>query len=180
MNKVIPIKDIEAIKAIKKYYKEKEKYRDLLYFIIAINTGLQLNDLLNLKIKDIKDKKVLTVKTAPRQKRNFYLNAEIRKYVKIVAGERKANDYLFISATGKHLERTALFRGFKEVCKKLKLGKKLSVSSFRKTFGWHYYQQYHDLSFIAYMYNQANVKQTMQYLGIKDKLEDRFHKEFKL
>lgn len=180
MNKVLPIKDIETIKAIKKYYKEKEKYRDLLFFVLSINTALQVHELLALKVKDVKDKKILTVKESPRKKRDIPLNSEIRRYIKIVVGDRKSNDHLFISVNGKPLERTAVFRRFKEVCKNLKLGKKLSVGSFRKTFGWHYYQQYKDLSFITYMYNQGNLKQTMEYLGIKENLKERFNPEFKL
>ena len=53
-NKVIvasPIKDTKVIDLIKDLYKKKMQFQNLLLFTLAINTGLNLKDLLNLKVK---------------------------------------------------------------------------------------------------------------------------------
>ena len=57
-----PIKDKQTIKQIKEIYIKKNKKRDLLLFLLAINTGLKLNDLLNLNVKDVKEKEYLEIK----------------------------------------------------------------------------------------------------------------------
>ena len=57
-----PIKDIETINKIKEMYIKKNKKRDLLLFLLAINTGLKLNDLLNLNVKDVKEKEYIEIK----------------------------------------------------------------------------------------------------------------------
>lgn len=73
----LPIKSIEEINLIKDWYKKKNQLRDLLMFELAINTGLDLVDLLNLKVKDVKDKLYISngkQKTIP-------LNDEIRELI---------------------------------------------------------------------------------------------------
>ena len=56
MTKTLPIKDVNIIKNIKELYIKKNNIRDLLLFLLSINTGMSLHDLLNLNIKDVKDK----------------------------------------------------------------------------------------------------------------------------
>ena len=181
MNKVLPIKDLETIKKIKRYYTKNKIYREYLLFLLSLNTGLRITDILSLKVKHVKDKKELVYKD-PSTKivKKFPLNRQIREIAEKVVGSRKDNDWLFISVTGKKLERTLIYRKFKAVCKELGLSKKYSVASLRKSFGWHYYEQYNDLSYLAYIFDQNSIHDTINYLGIKEDLNKRFQKEFKL
>ena len=55
----IPIKNIDEIELIKDLYRKKNQLQELLMFMLAINTGLGVLDLLNLKVKDIKGKHYL-------------------------------------------------------------------------------------------------------------------------
>ena len=62
-----PIKDIKIIEKIKELYEKKGLIRDLLLFTLAINTGMNLLDLLKLNVGDVRGK--------------FYLNFETTKSI---------------------------------------------------------------------------------------------------
>lgn len=55
MNKVEPIRDKNKIKEIKNILKKKSE-RNYMLFVLGINTGLRIGDLLSLKVEDVKDK----------------------------------------------------------------------------------------------------------------------------
>ena len=57
MGSSIPIKNIQEINCIKDLYRQKNQISELLMFTLAINTGIDLINLLNLRVKDIKNKK---------------------------------------------------------------------------------------------------------------------------
>jgi integrase len=78
MEYVEPIKEIERIIGIKNSLK-KRSLRDYLLFVFGINTGLRINDLLQLKVEDIRDaekvKEFLHIKDSNNdQIKVFYLN----------------------------------------------------------------------------------------------------------
>ncbi len=60
MNMVQPIRDPKQIKAMKELLKTKnDKY--YIMFIIGINIGLRISDILLLKVSDIKEKTHVTI-----------------------------------------------------------------------------------------------------------------------
>ena len=90
-----PIKDIETINKIKEMYIKKNKKRDLLLFLLAINTGLKLNDLLNLNVKDVKEKEYIEIKqelnnkdkNKKQQKNEIPVNKTIQKLIKEITNK---------------------------------------------------------------------------------------------
>ena len=55
MNTVEPIRDVGDIEKMKSYLLASN-YRDYLLFVLGINTGLRISDLLKLKVSDIRGK----------------------------------------------------------------------------------------------------------------------------
>lgn len=53
MNFVQPIRDPEQIQQLKDYFKEKS-IRNYILFVMGINTGLRISDILKLKVGDVK------------------------------------------------------------------------------------------------------------------------------
>jgi integrase len=171
-----PIKDKNIIEQIKQKYLERNLKRDLLLFLLSINTGIKLTELLKLRVCDIKNKDLLIIKE-PNTK-VFPLNKEIRELAKEYTENRKVKEPLFISVFGKPVDRVQVFRNFKEICVELGLEKEYSVSSWRKTFGYHYYQKYGDLAVLEWLFNQTTVTETMKYIDIQEDLNSHFNKEF--
>ena len=56
-----PIKEKEIINKMKDLFLKKGQIRGYLLFSLAINTGINLKELLELKVKDVKNKNVLTL-----------------------------------------------------------------------------------------------------------------------
>lgn len=52
MNIVQPIRDKEMIKELKEYFKEQNE-RNYILFLLGINTGLRISDILRLRVRDV-------------------------------------------------------------------------------------------------------------------------------
>lgn len=78
-----PVIDRNIIEQIKQKYLEKNQIRELPLFLISINTGVKLADLLKLKVCDIKNKDLLVAtESATGKKKVFPLNSEIKELAK--------------------------------------------------------------------------------------------------
>ena len=164
-----PIKDKYTIEKIKDLFKKKNRQRDLLLFELGINTGLRLNDLLNLKVNDVANKHYLVNKT-----KTFFLNDELRDLIDKVTYNQKSSEYLFQNRFKKQLDRTAVFHSFKEICTELALPQNISVASWRKTFAYHHYQKYKDLSYLQWLFNQATVNLTLRFIDVEENMNLRY------
>ena len=165
-----PIKDTETINAIKNLYQKKNKIRDLLMFTLAVNTGADFIDLLNLKISDVKNKDYLILD----HKKSIPLNDELKELIKKVTKGHKLSEPLFQNQCGKKLTRSAVFYSFREICKELGISKNISVASWRKTFAYHYYMKYKDLSFIQWLFDQQNIDLTLKFIDVTENMNLRF------
>lgn len=116
MNTVQPIRDKTIIEKFKNELLKKGS-RDYMMFVIGINAGLRISDILPLKVKDVKNVthiKIIEKKTgkAKRFKINPYLRKEIDKYIENMSDD----DYLFPSRKGnKPITRVQAYRILKDV-----------------------------------------------------------------
>lgn len=179
MTKTVAIEDKKIIEQIKIEYRRRGWIRDLLLFVLTINTGIKLTELLKLKVCDIKNKKELIIKeTFTKIKKAFPLSEEIQELVKEYTKNRKSKEPLFISRVGKSIDRIQVFRNFKEICVELEIEKKYSVSSWRKTFSYHYYKKYGDLAILEWIFNQSTIAETLKFIGIKEDINSHLNREF--
>ena len=138
--------------------------------VLSINTGIYLKDLLELKVRDVKNKQYLTVgknKVVP-------LTDEIQEVIKKAINGCKLDAPLFQGKVGQQLDRTSAFYIFKVICTELGVQDKYSVLSWRKTFAYHYYMKYKDLSYIQWLFNQGTVERTLSFIGVEENMNLRF------
>lgn len=176
----VAIEDKKIIEKIKDEYKRKGLIRDLILFILSINTGIKLIYLLNLKVADVKGKNYLKVKDNCNVSRIFPLKGELKSLIEDFCEKRKKEEFLFASLRGKNkpVDRIEVFRKFKTVCEDLGLSNNYSVSSWRKTFGYHYYKEFKDLTLLQWIFGQTTPQETLKYIGVKENINDRLNKEF--
>lgn len=165
-----PIKNIEVIKKIKEYYKQKNMLQDLLLFELGINTGANLKDLLQLRIKDIKNKAYI----AFDGDKVFPVSSEIQNIISKIADNKDPSEFLFQNKSGNRINRSVVFTSFKEICSELGLPKDISVASWRKTFAFHHYKKYRDLSYLQWLFNQTTVKITLKFIGVYENMNLRY------
>ncbi len=104
MEVVEALKDISQIEAMKKYLKEHSQ-RDYLLFVIGINTGLKITELLSMKFEEIlnEDGTVKEFYSLPvkdeKFKQDIYLNTKVKEalleYVQSI--DVKRENYVFQS-----------------------------------------------------------------------------------
>lgn len=133
MKASLPIKDIEMINKMKDLFLSTGNHRGYLLFVLSINTGINLKDLLALKVKDVKNKKYLIF----GDKKVILLNNEVQEIIKNFIKDSKTDEPLFKSRSGNSLDRVFVFNIFKGICMKLGVQDKYSVASWRKTFAYH-------------------------------------------
>lgn len=188
MNVVEPIRDLETIKQIRKILK-KQSLRNELLFILGINVGLRIGDILKLTVGNlirpdriprdyvvIKEEKTLKTK-------KFYLGAIVKELVITMfegTAELKMADYVFKSRKGcnRPISRQQAYRILNRAAEALGLVERTSqghilsgeigTHTLRKTFGYHAYQSGVSLELLMQIFNHASKTQTLRYIGITE------------
>lgn len=141
--------------------------RDVLIFLLGINTGLRVNDLVRLKVADVKNKTILTIREGKTNKRREInvgmLQVEIQRYI----ADKQPNDYLFTSQKGsKAISTTQVYRILTDAADYL--GRyDVGTHTMRKTFGYHHYKQFKDVAILQEIFNHAAPSITKRYIGIR-------------
>ncbi|WP_080844679.1 tyrosine-type recombinase/integrase [Cytobacillus gottheilii] len=178
MEYVDPIKDIQSINEIKKELKEQSQ-RDLLLFVLGINTGIRISDLLSLKISDVSDgsgtKEFLELEESQQ---TIYLNHAVRVELQKYLGQFNYHhdDYLFKSKKNElPITRQQAYRIINTAAKKVGIPGKIGTHTLRKTFGYHAYRKGIAISIIKGIYQHHSSAETLKYIGI-DKHEGQMIK----
>lgn len=180
MNFVEPIREKKQIDQIKGNLYRKKNPRDFLLFVLSVNTGLRISDVLSLKIEDIKDHKgnikdslnILEQKT--KKRRNIPLNQQAKEalsYYLKKTGIYDLDKYLFTderSEDNKPLSRVRAWQLINKWCREVGIGFKVGGHTLRKTFGYHLRKQGISIERISDLLGHKNIKVTFAYIGIND------------
>lgn len=181
MQSVEPIrnkKDIEQIKQLLKARKE----RDYLLFVMGINCGLRISDLLKLRVKDVKNKQAIII---VEQKTGKIRKMPIRESLKCMLENYICNkndeQWLFKSQKGnKAITRIQAYRIIRKVCTKAGLTDNFGTHTLRKTFGYHFYQMTKDVALLQNIFNHSSPNITLRYIGINQDIIESQLKDFML
>jgi Phage integrase family. len=172
---VVPIKDVEKILAMKKVLK-KSSIRDLLLFVLGINTGLKLQDLLHLKVEDVwegkKMREFLYVKDGKSgEPRAYYLNSKVEEVLNLYmeTTDLKPGDYLFKSKKDDlPITRQQAYRIINRAAKEAGIRERIGTHTMRKTFGYHAYRKGIAISILMSIFHHRTKNETMRYIGINE------------
>jgi integrase len=183
MNFVEPIRDRKRIVHIKNLLRGQGRHRDLLLFVVGINTALRISDLLALRIGDFLDerhriKPRFWVREEKRGKRHeVVVNDSIREALKeyleaypAVVGN--AHNFVFFSPTtntySQPIRRGQAWKFVSSICQQVGLRGNFGTHSLRKTWAYHARLQGVDLALIMHKLNHTSLAYTKRYLGITD------------
>lgn len=172
---VQPIRDMAKIEAMKKLLASNP--RDYMLFVMGINSGLRVSDLLNLKINDVVDTKgrILDCIRLREQKtgkeKQFPINKNAGKAIKSYldsVGEHNLDDYLFKSREGanKPITRMTAWTILNDAAAAVGITDNIGTHTLRKTFGYHAYQQGTDITLLQQIFNHSAPSITLRYIGI--------------
>lgn len=180
MEFVQPIRSLKQIETIKKLLKQ-QSLRDYCLFVLGINSGLRISDLLKLRISDVAEKGKVKDRIRLRENKtnkfkDFPISdnakSAIREYLK--SRQYSENEPLFISRKNKgFLLRQRAYKILNEVARSIGIKEKIGTHTLRKTFGYHAYNSGYDIAIIQKLFNHSSPSVTLRYIGItQDKLDD--------
>ncbi|MEB8717495.1 tyrosine-type recombinase/integrase, partial [Bacillus cereus] len=101
MNFVQPIRDPEQIQQIKEYLKEKNA-RNYILFVMGINTGLRISDILKLKVGDLKGSHISMREMKTGKQKRIQITAALKRELRWFNENREDDEYLLKSRQGKN------------------------------------------------------------------------------
>jgi len=185
MDFVEPIRDKKKISQIKNQLAGANRFRDLLLFVVGINSALRISDILPLRIGDFIDsegevRQQFSLREEKREKRNVVvINDSMRealgKYIDAYpqAGT-KLSHYVFFSSKrsgpdfSRPMTRVQAWRLVSEMCAAVGLMGNYGTHTLRKTWGYQARQSGVPLELIMAKLNHSNIAMTKRYLGITD------------
>ena len=179
MNEVQPIRDKEIIAKFKNELLKKS-YRDYMLFVIGINTGLRISDILPLKVKDVTGIHIIIKEKKTGKNKRFKINSNLRAELDKYIINMNDNDYLFPSRKGdKPISRIQAYRILNDVAEKLGVPE-VGTHTLRKTFGYWHYKQFKDVAILQKIFNHSAPSVTLEYIGITADLVDKTIDDFYL
>lgn len=199
-----PIKDVDDILKVSRYLVSNGRYRDNMLFIVGINFGLRVSDLLQLRFSMLLDNDLVFRNSFPilekktsntrRVKKNRYITINeaaieaITLYLKEMVKQGKSvhlSDYLFrgesnrCSNQNKPMSRVSVDRLLKGIAREVGLTTKVSTHTLRKTFGYHQMvmsgNDPRKLLLLQKMFGHSTAAQTLDYIGItSEEIEDAY------
>jgi integrase len=166
---VQPIRDKQQIEDMKWSLRKWCGERDYILFLIGINTGLRVSDLLKLKVGDVRRKKKIVIQEGKTKKprtinlTNIY--DEIKEYIK----DKKDDEWLFPSRKGdKPITPTQAYRQLNKAAEMVDITEGIGTHTMRKTFGYWFYKQTKDVATLQKILNHSHPEITLRYIGITE------------
>jgi len=177
MNTVQPIRDKGKIEDIKSVLLKKG-YRDYILFVLGINTGLRVGDMLRLKVDDVKGTHICIKEAKTGKQKRFFINPrlaqELARYTSGMSG------YLFPSrGSDKPITRIQAYRILNHAADYCGLSE-IGTHTMRKTFGYWHYKQHKDVAMLQEIFNHSSPSITLRYIGINGDMIDDTIKDFYL
>lgn len=171
---VEPVRKKKDIKAITQLL--QGNHRDSLLWTMGINNGLRANDLVKLKVHQVKDCKpgttVNVIESKTKKPNVLVINKSVYKALQAYLKEidHSPAEYLFRSRKGGHISSQSVGRLIKTWAASINLKGNYGAHTLRKTWGYHQRVNYGvGFEIICKRYNHSSPAITMGYLGIEDK-----------
>lgn len=184
MEFVQPIRNKKDIENMKRYLKESNM-RDWLLFVLGINSGLRISDLLKLTVDDVAQQERISIReTKTGKTKDFPLSDNCKKaIVEYLKATKLTSGVLFPSRKNKGNEvaraisRQQAYDVINKAAVEAKVitkdnGIAIGTHTLRKTFGYHAYQAGVGIEVIQKLLNHSAPSVTLRYLGItQDELD---------
>ena len=180
MNFVQPIRDPEQIQQIKEYLKEKNE-RNYILFVMGINTGLRISDILKLKVGDVQGSHISMREMKTGKQKRIQITSSLKRELKWFNEGREVEEYLLKSRKGKNrpIGRSMAYKILKSIVAEFGLDE-IGTHTLRKTYGYHMYMQTKNIALLMEIFNHSSEKVTLRYIGVNQDAMDKAMSRFKI
>jgi len=180
---VEPIRDLKKLKDMKEYLLSKNE-RDYLMFVLGINSGLRVSDLLKLTVEDVIDGVVTIREQKTGKTKRFALSDTCTKAIKhYLESAKLTTGPIFPSEKDKTkpISKVQAWRILNQAADYVGIKENVGTHTLRKTFGYHALRQGVDIAYIMQAFNHSSVAITKRYLGITtEELDEVLYKNMNL
>ncbi|TKI84370.1 site-specific integrase, partial [Bacillus mycoides] len=173
MNFVQPIRDPEQIQQIKEYLKEKNA-RNYILFVMGINTGLRISDILKLKVGDVQGSHISMREMKTGKQKRIQITSALKRELKWFSEGREVGEYLLKSrkGTNRPIGRSMAYKILKSTAAEFGLDE-IGTHTLRKTYGYHMYMQTKNIALLMEIFNHSSEKVTLRYIGVNQDAMDK-------
>lgn len=181
MRVVEPIRNRDLVASVAAWFK-KQNVRNYIMFMMGIYSGLRISDILQLRIKDVKGKKVINLKEKKSKKfKHFVINDILAEVLEEYCIDKKPEEMLISHSNNPYRPITPnmAYRIMRAAAKEFGLDN-IGTHTMRKTFGYWYHQQYHDIKTLQLIFNHYDETVTERYIGNHQERADETMKNLKI
>ncbi|CEG29812.1 site-specific integrase [Bacillus sp. B-jedd] len=180
MNFVQPIRDPEIIAGIKQYLRD-ESDRNYMLFVLGINSGLRISDILPLRVKDAQKSHFTLRETKTGKQKRIQITPSLKRELRRYTDGKDENEFLFKSREGynKPIGRSMAYKILRNAGERFGLDE-IGTHTLRKTFGYHFYHQTKDVAMLQEIFNHSSPKITLRYIGVDQDSMDKAMSKFKI
>lgn len=172
MEFVEPIRDRRDIERLKKTLLDKSE-RDYIMFMVGINAGLRVSDILQLKVRNVRGSHIKIREQKTQKYKNIAINPALKKALEPFIRNRRNDEYLIRSRQGDNrpISRQRAYSILRDAADACGLDS-VGTHTMRKTFGYQMYQKTKDIAALQKIMNHDNPMVTLRYLGIEQDYMD--------
>jgi integrase len=180
LNFVEPIRDKDTVTEIKEFLKETNE-RNYILFLLGINTGLRISDILKLRVRDVGGWHITIREQKTKKYKKIRMTKQLKKEIREYCKDKPENEYLIKSRQGKNkpLSRGMAYVILNQLAEEFDL-ESIGTHSMRKTFGYMFYKKYKDVAALQEIFNHSDPGITLRYIGINQDNLDSMMKRFEL
>ncbi|CCW08352.1 site-specific integrase [Bacillus sp. GeD10] len=180
MNFVQPIRDPEQIQQIKEYLKGKNE-RNYILFVMGINTGLRISDILKLKVGDVQGSHISMREMKTGKQKRIQITSSLKRELRWFNEGRDVGEYLLKSRKGENrpIGRSMAYKILKSTAAEFGLDE-IGTHTLRKTYGYHMYMQTKNIALLMEIFNHSSEKVTLRYIGVNQDAMDKAMSRFKI
>ncbi|QKS71921.1 site-specific integrase [Paenalkalicoccus suaedae] len=180
MNFVQPIRDVEVLREIKKYLRMWNE-RNYMLFLLGINSGLRISDILPLRVSDAKKNYFNLRESKTNKQKRITMTPELKRELHRYIEGKEDHEYLFQSRKGinQPLTRDAAYKILQKAAQHVNIDD-IGTHTLRKTFGYHFYQKTKDVALLQEIFNHSSPQVTKRYIGINQDTMDKALKSFRI
>lgn len=173
MEFVEPIRNKRKIELVKRILKEHGS-RDFLMFLLGINCGLRISDILKLRVGDVLNKSYIEVREQKTKKyKKFPIANSFKSALKDYIIGKKPEEWLFSSQKGdRPITRVQAYRIISQACQEAGITTRIGTHTLRKTFAYHFYKEKKDIALLQSLLNHSSPAITLRYIGINQDIID--------
>lgn len=179
MNRVNAIKNKYDLQRMSDWLKNNKPIRYYVIFLLALNSGLRISDVLGLDIEDVENKNFVEIHEKKTGKyKNFPLNTDIQNVIREYLKERKKQyaiegNPLFVGKKHCRIDRSQVYRVLNECAKALGMTIHIGCHSTRKSFGYAHYKQYNNIGLLQTILNHSSPSITLRYIDVTQEEIDK-------